>query len=133
MAVPNDPATPGPPTGNPLIATVSQRGAWTAMRIQEYSLMDATVIESLGDHINALLTQGYPRLVLDFKKVEYISSSMVGVLVGSRQSAEQAGGQLILAGLNDRLLELLRLTRLDRMFRIEPDLRTAMKSVGAVK
>ena len=95
--------------------------------------MDAAVIEALGDHINALLSQGRPRIVLDFKKVQYISSSMVGVLVGSRQAAEQAGGQLILAGLNERLHELLRLTRLDRMFRIEPDLRTAMKSVGAVE
>ncbi len=88
--------------------------------------MDPGVIEALGAHVDHLLGQGRVRLIIDFEQMQYISSSMVGVLVGARQSVAKAGGELILAGLNRRLHELLRITRLEKMFTVEPDLATAL-------
>lgn len=107
--------------------SVRERDGWTAVRLNEASLMEPAVIEALNAHVEQLLAQGKNRLVLDFKHVEYISSSMVGVLVGTRQSVTRTGGQLILCGLRPRLHELLRITRLERMFIVEPDLSHAMK------
>ena len=51
---------------------------------------------------------------------------MIGVLVGARQAVARAGGKLILAALNPRLIELLKITRLEKMFVVEPDVATAL-------
>lgn len=116
---------------------VAQRGNWTVLRLQAASMMDVRMIESLHGFVRNLLDQGHIRLVLDFKKVHYISSSMVGVLVAVQQDVVKKGpdgaGELILTALNDRLVELLRLTRLESMFVVEPDSRSALKKVGAIK
>jgi len=112
---------------------IAERGDWTVLRITEPSLMDVAVIEQLNEQVEAQLSAGRRKLVLDFKHVQYISSSMVGVLVATNQSVKKAKGQLILCALNERLLELLKLTRLDKMFKVEPDARSALKSVGAVQ
>ena len=113
---------------------VATRGDWTVIRLQDASMMDVQVIERLHGQIRQLVEQGCTRLILDFKKVEYISSSMVGVLVALQQDITKrggGGGRLILSALNNRLAELLRLTRLESMFQVEPDARTALKKVGA--
>ena len=112
---------------------ISRRGDWVVVRPEEASLMDPEVIDVLGAKLDALIAGGERRIVLDFKLVQYISSAMIGVLVAARKSAADGGGQLLLAALNDRLLQLLKLTRLDKMFVVHPDARSALKSVGAVE
>ena len=123
-------ATPGDET---LPMKIARRGDWVVVRPEEASLMDPEIIETLGDKLASLLAGGEKNIVLDFKVVQYISSAMIGTLVGTRQSVTAAGGAFILAGLNDRLLLLLKITRLDKMFAVHADARTALKSVGAVE
>ena len=43
-----------------------------------------------------------------------------------RQSVVREHGRLVLAGLNRRLNELLKITRLDKMFTVEPDVQSAL-------
>ena len=109
---------------------LADRGEWTVVRIEEPSMMDVKVIEALHARVAALLGGGRLRLVIDFEEVLYISSSMVGVLVAARQDVAKAHGELVLCGLNGRLLELLKLTRLLPMFTIEPDARAALEGVS---
>ena len=114
----------------PLPVTVEHVRGWIVLRPLEASLMNLDVIESLGQQVESAVagaTQGASgRIVLDFSHVRYISSSMVGVLVGARQQVDAAGGRLVLCGLNDRLRELLRITRLHRMFTVVPTLHDAV-------
>ncbi len=105
---------------------VSERDGWTIMALREASLMDPAIIEALGAHVDRLLGKGSNRLIIDFREVQYISSSMIGVLVGARQAVVRAGGKLILAGLSPRLHELLKITRLEKMFVLEPDVASAL-------
>ena len=71
---------------------IAERGDWTVLRITEPSLMDVSVIETLNEQVEAKLAEGRKKLVLDFKHVQYISSSMVGVLVATNQSVKKAKG-----------------------------------------
>ena len=111
----------------------ADRGDWTVIRITEASLMDTAVIEQVNEAIQGKIQAGRRNLILDFKYVEYISSSMIGTLVGAAQNTKKAKGQLILCAVSDKLQELLKLMRLDKMFRVEQDARTALKQVGAVE
>ena len=123
---PDSPAS----AGEKLPVDIRDKGAWTVVRLREPSLMDPAVIEALNTHVESLLARNRSRLILDFEQVQYISSSMVGVLVGTRQSVAKSGGELVLCALNPRLLELLKITRLDKMFVVEPDLRAALERTG---
>lgn len=109
-----------------LAARIEEREGWTILRLREASLMDPSVIEALSGHVEKLLGEQKRKLMIDFEQVQYISSSMVGVLVGARQSVMREKGKLVLCGLNRRLHELLKITRLEKMFVVEPDVEAAL-------
>ena len=114
-----------------LPARIEEREGWTVLHLREASLMDPSVIEALAGHVEKLLAAGKRQLIVDFEHVQYISSSMIGVLVGARQSVVREQGKLVLVGLNRRLNELLKITRLDKMFTVEPDVPAALSRAKA--
>ncbi len=60
------------------------------------------------------------RLVVDFESVSYLDSSGIGTLVEVFRRVNGYGGKLILCGLNDRLLSMFEITKLDKLFTICP-------------
>ena len=56
----------------------------------------------------------------------YIDSAGIGCLVGAHVSRENSGRKLMLAGANDRLLTSLKVTRVDRLFVLAPDVQPAV-------
>ena len=87
-------------------------------RISEGSIVDA---------IQATLTQlleGDPqqKIVIDFQRVELMSSAMLGVLVRLYRDLAENGGRMVLCGLQPPIQKVFELTRLDQLFRIEKDL-----------
>lgn len=61
------------------------------------------------------------RLVVDLTGVLLVTSTGLGMLVQVRAAAQAAGGRVVLAGLSNELLDLFRLTNLNRLFTITPD------------
>lgn len=58
------------------------------------------------------------KFVIDFSDCGYIDSSGLGVLVTLGKKIRERGGELRLASLNEDLLVLMELTRLDTLFNI---------------
>ncbi len=81
--------------------------------------LDAASAQDLKDAVTAVLAAGQSRLLVDFAAVEFLDSTGLGVLVGGLKAARQAGGDLRLAAPTPQVLRLLRLTTLDRVFRIQ--------------
>jgi len=67
--------------------------------------------ESLKETVKPLLTEG-KSVVLDLSNVSYLDSSGLGTIVGLYVSAKRAKSKLKLIHLNERLKELVSLTRL---------------------
>ncbi|HYV74862.1 MAG TPA: STAS domain-containing protein [Candidatus Binatia bacterium] len=55
-------------------------------------------------------------LVVDVADVPYIDSAGIGCLVGAHVSREHSGRKLIIAGASQRLLEMLKVTKVDQLF-----------------
>jgi anti-sigma B factor antagonist len=93
------------------------------------SLMDALELERVSEGLIRLVeVEDRRRIVLDFEKVQFISSQMVGILVRLHKlTSAAAHGKLVLCGLGPKLIELLKITRLDRMLTIKPSQREAIK------
>jgi len=82
----------------------------------------------LGNVIRELAKKGQKRILLNLKDVRYIDSSGVGDLVRSFTSLRQQGGDLKLLSPAPMVLEVLRITRLDRVVEIKDDELLAVQS-----
>ena len=69
-------------------------------------------------------------LLLDMGEVRFMASAGIGALLELRKLATGAGGKLVVFNLSDELLEVLKLTNLDRIFVIAKDEAKALKSVA---
>lgn len=68
-----------------------------------------------------LLTQNYKNFIVDIGQIDYIDSSGLGVLVGIQKRALEKGGGVVIKGLHGTIKELFELTRLTKVFEIQPE------------
>jgi anti-anti-sigma factor len=69
-------------------------------------------------------------LIIDVADMPYIDSAGIGCLVGAHVSRENSGRKLVLVGANDRLLTSLKVTRVDQLFILAPDVQAALAQVS---
>ncbi len=82
---------------------------------------------SLRDTVKKLLVQS-PKVVLNLREVNSVDSGGLGTLVSLFTSARNAGGTVKLARVNQRVGDLLQLTKLVTIFEIFDDEEGAAKS-----
>ena len=70
----------------------------------------------LREHIQGLADRGHRKLVINLKGVPYIDSSGLGELVRCFTSMRRSGGRVGLTNLNNRLVDLFRITKLSDIF-----------------
>lgn len=73
-------------------------------------------------------TEGQQRIVIDFHKLDYISSAGLGVLMGLIEEVRAAGGDIKLAALPDRIFHILDLLGFPLVFQIFPSVAEAEAS-----
>jgi anti-anti-sigma factor len=88
--------------------------------------MDTQAATDVDRVLQAALTERRYRLVMDMSSVDYISSaglrSLATVLVKNREE----GGDLKLAGLNERVMRVFRIIGFDQFFSIHDTLENAI-------
>lgn len=86
---------------------------------------DATM---LTEKLHSLIDEGKKSIILDMAKVNYMNSSGLGILIGGLTAVRNNGGKLILLHLAAKLIELLRITKLDQVFDLCDDESEAIAS-----
>jgi anti-sigma B factor antagonist len=81
----------------------------------------------LRETVYNFLVRGYRRILLDLRRVDFIDSAGLGELVRADASVRNRGGRLTLIRPSSGIQDLLRLTKLDRVFDIAPDEFTALR------
>ena len=109
--------------------TVTQIEKYTVVEFRTASLMDQLQLEEIGKSIYKLIDEeDHRKIILDFEKVEYLSSQAIGiVLTVNKKLSALSRSRLILCGVNDRLMQLIKITRLDKVLIIKPSQREAVK------
>ncbi len=67
----------------------------------------------LKERIDALVHDGRLEILIDMKHMPRIDSSELGRLIRSHISARHAGGKVRLCGISDKVMILMKMTRLD--------------------
>jgi anti-sigma B factor antagonist len=82
----------------------------------------------LREKIKNVLSTGIQKILIDLDGVPYIDSTGVGFLVGSHTTISQEGGSLRLVRVKPKLLEVLKVMNLLKVFDIYEDEENALKS-----
>jgi anti-sigma B factor antagonist len=85
-------------------------------------------IGQLRDAVRGLIADGKKKIILNLADVDYIDSSGVGELVGSFTTVRNAGGELKLLNLSQKVHDILHVTKLYTVFDVRTDEFTAVKS-----
>ena len=85
-------------------------------------------IGQLRDAVRALVADGKKKIILNLAEVYYIDSSGVGELVGAFTTVRNAGGELKLLNLSQKVHDVLHVTKLYTVFDIRDDEFKAVKS-----
>ncbi len=80
--------------------------------------IDSTNATELGEALSAAIDAGRTQIVLDLKQVEYMSSAGLRELVNALKKVKRGTGDLRLASVSPRVLEVLELSGLDTIFQI---------------
>jgi anti-sigma B factor antagonist len=85
-------------------------------------------IHELRDAVRDLVKQGKKKIILNLAGVDYIDSSGVGELVANFTAVRNAGGELKLLNLTQKVQDVLHVTKLATVFDIKDDEFHAVKS-----
>jgi len=70
------------------------------------------------------------KVVLNFRKVEFLSSAVLGRLVKLHKVLQSGGGRLILCRIAPTIFEVFKLTKLDKVLTIKADTGEALSALG---
>lgn len=80
------------------------------------------VAENCSDLRNIVVDQikkNNINFILDLKETNFIDSAGLGVIIGLRSTINSKKGSLQLTNLNKRILEIFKITRIDKIFGLE--------------
>jgi anti-sigma B factor antagonist len=84
----------------------------------------------LNDEVHKLIGSGKKKFIVSLKAVEHINSSGLGILIASLNAVRQAGGDLKIANASSRVLDLLKITKLNQIFESYESVDDAMKNLA---
>lgn len=104
----------------------------TVVQFQESAILDALMIQEISEELNHLVeAQHQQKLLLDFMKVKFLSSSALGILVTLRKKVDANKGDLVICGMNPELRKVFKITNLEKLFKFADDEPSAMALLGA--
>lgn len=105
----------------------------TVANIEDASILDLAQVESLGQQLYDLVdTRNCRKLILDFTKVKFLSSSALGVLVNLQKKMTANKGTLVICALRADLMRVFEITKLKKLFTFTDDETAALAVFGVV-
>ena len=95
------------------------------------SILDAQAIEAIGRQLYELVDdQARRKILLDFSRVRFLSSSLLGVLISLQKKSQAIKGQVAICSLRPDLKKPFKITHLDKLFKFYDEEEDALNSFG---
>ena len=108
---------------------LSTQGDVTVVRFKDQKILDEADIQQLGEELSQVVTSGeHKKLLLNFEDVGFLSSAALGKLISVKKKAGAADTDLKLCSIKHELMEVFKLTNLDRVFDIHDSQDEAISS-----
>lgn len=83
---------------------------------------------ALHDLVHDFVTKGSAKILLNLRHVTYIDSSGLGELVSCSTTVQNHGGQMRICNASERVGDLLRITHMDSVLRLDQEEATALQA-----
>jgi anti-anti-sigma factor len=108
------------------------------MKFETIAIESVTVVEMEGnldtntsveaqDHVNGLMDDGAAKLLVDFTKVDFVSSAGLRVLLATAKKLGGIGGSLRICGLNEAVNEVFEISGFSTILEVFPTRDDAMQ------
>ena len=121
----NSPGDPGgeasacvPLDGPPCLRVRNIDGNSVVHVLNAEVLVDWDMIRNLSIQLHLLVEEGHCRLLLNFSRIRYMSSDVLGTLAMLHRQLDRSHGRLALCGLDPVLREMMRICCLEQVFDI---------------
>ncbi len=91
---------------------------------------DTLGLNTLKAALDHVRRNGIRRVVVECSGLKYANSSALGHLAAFRRQMYVQGGRVVLAGVRGPVEQSLRLLRMDKVFRVYPDLDAALENIN---
>ena len=103
----------------------------TIVTFTDEKILEEMDINALQESIMSVIEQAHRlNLILDFCKVRFLSSAVLGLLIRISKKVYERNGQLRLCNIDSRIYEIFKITRLNKIFDIYDDVASAAASLA---
>jgi len=108
---------------------VEDIGDIAVVNFVDKKILDEQNIQLIGDDLFRLVDElGRRKLLLNFGNVEFMSSAALGKLITLHRKVQAVQGKLVLCNIAKDILEVFKITKLDRILTIVPDEQAGLQS-----
>ena len=90
----------------------------------EETRLDASIAPEFKAAMEEIISSGNNQLIIDISQLSFMDSSSLGAMVSVLKKIS-ATGKMVVFGASGTVLELFKLTRMDRIFTLTNDIETA--------
>ena len=105
---------------------INTKGTYAIVEING-NLIDKTQASPLLDEVQDLINKGTNSFVISMGNFKYLNSNGLNVLVNILTKSRKSGGDTTICNVNDKIKELLIITKLNTVFTITEDLPSAVR------
>lgn len=115
-------------TGRSMKYTIDKKENYTIITIDEKKL-DTSIAPDLKSEFVKLNAEGITNLILDLNNVKYTDSSGLSSILIANRLCNSSSGLLILTGLQDHVMKLITISKLESVLNILPTVEEAIDRV----
>lgn len=97
-----------------------------AIVINPGKVMDNSNANEMLEIICSAQAEGRNNIILDLSNLEFLSSAGVGSIIGSIETSREAGGDIILCGVSDKIRHILEVLDLEDYLSLKPSVQNAI-------
>lgn len=91
--------------------------------------LDSTLSPDIKSEFVTLNTEGHSNIVFDLSDTKYIDSSGLSSILVANRLCDNLNGKLVLAGVNDHVMKLFKISQLDSVISMMPTVEEAIDTI----
>ncbi|MCI5053024.1 MAG: STAS domain-containing protein [Simkaniaceae bacterium] len=95
---------------------VSQKEGKTIVSLQ--GRIDATSTPQLEDKLAEIISAGGKHIIIDFAKVEYLSSAGMRLMLSNTKKLKSEAGNLVFCAINEDVMEIIKMAGFEKILSI---------------
>ena len=105
--------------GNKALTMNEKRGDVGIVRFLTSQVLDEMNVQQLGEELRQLVDKQYlVKIVVNFERVKFLSSAVLGKLISLHKRLAKEKGRLALCCINKDVMQVFKITRLDKLIPI---------------